>query len=77
MKNTKNSIFRSIPINLFQSLSIINFINQISTFIQSIDYEINQQKQTQVKTLNQQINHLFYKVYNITEEEIKIIEGGR
>jgi len=75
MKNTKNSIFRSIPINLFQSLSIINFINQISTFIQSIDYEINQQKQTQVKTLNQQINHLFYKVYNITEEEIKIIEG--
>ncbi len=33
------------------------------------------QKQAQVKDLEKQIDHLVYKLYNLTEEEVKIIEG--
>lgn len=35
------------------------------------------QKQTQVKALEKQIDQLVYKLYGLTEEEIKIIEEGR
>lgn len=38
------------------------------------DYETDQQKQSQVKALEKQIDQLVYKLYNLTEEEIKIIE---
>ncbi|WP_460181711.1 hypothetical protein [Thermodesulfovibrio sp. TK110] len=31
------------------------------------------QKQAKVKDLEKQIDHLVYKLYNLTEEEIKII----
>ena len=43
---------------------------------QSSDYETNQQKQEKVKELEKQIDQLVYKLYNLTEEEIKIIERG-
>ena len=56
---------------------IIEHVNKILSHAQSSDYEINQQKQTQIKTIEQQINHLVYKLYNLTEEEVKLIEGGR
>ncbi len=35
------------------------------------------QKQDQVKELEKQIDHLVYQLYNLTEEEISIIEGGK
>ncbi len=35
------------------------------------------QKQAQVKDLEKQIDHLVYKLYNLTEEEVKIIEGKK
>jgi len=56
---------------------IIEHVNKILSHAHSSDYEINQQKQTEVKTLEQQINNLVYKLYNLAEEEIKLIEGGR
>ncbi len=33
------------------------------------------QKQEEVKKLEKQIDHLVYKLYDLTEEEIEIIEG--
>jgi len=40
------------------------------------DYEINKEKQEKVKELEKEIDQLVYKLYGLTEEEIKIIEGG-
>lgn len=54
---------------------IESLVSQILSLTQSSDYETNQQKQAKVKALERQIDSLVYKLYNLTEEEIKIIEG--
>lgn len=41
---------------------------------QSSDYFSNPQKQTEVKAIKSQIYQLVYKLYNLTDKEIKIIE---
>ena len=43
---------------------------------QSKDYDTNQEKQEHVKRLQHEIDKLVYKLYGLTEEEIKIIEGS-
>lgn len=50
-------------------------ISQILALTQFSDYETNQEKQAKVKALERQIDQLVYKLYNLTEDEIKIIEG--
>ena len=47
--------------------------NQILTLTQSEDYDTNQEKQEHVKRLEYEIDKLVYKLYGLTEEEIKII----
>ncbi|WP_353684050.1 TaqI-like C-terminal specificity domain-containing protein [Thermodesulfovibrio sp. 3907-1M] len=56
---------------------IENLVSQILSLTQSEDYMENQQKQTQVKALEREIDQLVYKLYALTEEEIKIIEGNK
>jgi hypothetical protein len=51
-------------------------VDQILTLTQSEDYDTNQEKQQQVKILEHEIDQLVYQLYNLTDEEIKIIEGG-
>jgi hypothetical protein len=58
-------------------IQITSLVSQILSLTQSPDYETNQRKQAQVKDLEKQIDHIVYKLYNLTEEEIKIIEGGK
>ena len=41
----------------------------------ALDYPGNPQKQTRVKTLEKQIDQLVYKLYDLTPEEIQIVEG--
>jgi len=53
----------------------IDLINKIFAITRDEDYMQNQQKQTKVKTLEQQIDQMVYKLYNLTPEEIEIIEG--
>jgi len=55
---------------------IEELVNQILNLTQSDDYETNPTKQNQVKELEAQIDQLVYQLYNLTEEEIRIIEGG-
>jgi type II restriction/modification system DNA methylase subunit YeeA len=55
---------------------IVQKVDQILTLTQSEDYDTNQKKQQQVKNLEYEIDQLVYKLYGLTEEEIKIIEGG-
>ena len=38
-------------------------------------YLKNPQKQSQVKTLEKEIDQLVYKLYDLTPEEIEIVEG--
>jgi len=51
-------------------------VDQILSLTQSPDYEINKEKQEKVKELEKEIDQIVYKLYGLTEEEIKIIEGG-
>ena len=50
-------------------------VEQILALTQSNDYLENQEKQAKVKFYEQQIDELVYKLYNLNEEEIKIVEG--
>jgi adenine-specific DNA-methyltransferase len=59
-----------------QQQPFIQIVDKILSLAQSSDYESDPQKQAKVKDLEKQIDHLVYKLYNLTEEEIKIIEGG-
>jgi len=49
-------------------------VNQILLLSQSEDYLKNPQKQAKVKEYERQIDQLVYKLYDLTDEEIKIIE---
>jgi type II restriction/modification system DNA methylase subunit YeeA len=55
---------------------IVQKVDHILSLTQSPDYEINKEKQEKVKELEREIDQLVYKLYGLTEEEIKIIEGG-
>jgi hypothetical protein len=61
----------------YQVNQIEYLVSQILSLTQSPDYETDQQKQEKVKELEKQIDQLVYKLYNLTEEEIKIIEGNK
>ncbi|MCD6317751.1 methyltransferase, partial [Candidatus Aerophobetes bacterium] len=54
---------------------IINLVDKILSLTQSEDYLENPQKQARVKEYERQIDQLVYKLYNLTDEEIKIVEG--
>jgi len=50
--------------------------HRILPLTQSDDYLENPQKQAKVKEYENQIDQLVYQLYNLTEEEIKIVEEG-
>ena len=52
----------------------INLVDKILSLTQSENYLENPQKQAKVKEYERQIDQLVYKLYNLTEEEIKIVE---
>ncbi|WP_353686055.1 hypothetical protein [Thermodesulfovibrio sp. 3462-1] len=50
-------------------------IKFFSIRIQSKTHIVKSNEQAKVKELEKEIDKLIYKLYNLTEEEIKIIEG--
>jgi hypothetical protein len=54
---------------------IVQKVDEILTLTQSEDYGTSQEKQQYVKNLKNEIDKLVYQLYNLTEEEIKIIEN--
>ncbi|MHA1401442.1 MAG: Eco57I restriction-modification methylase domain-containing protein [Candidatus Heimdallarchaeaceae archaeon] len=52
----------------------IEIVDKILAITKSNDYLQNLEKQVQVKEYQKQIDHLVYKLYNLTPEEIKIVE---
>ena len=49
-------------------------VEQILSLTQSDDYLQNSKKQAKVKAHEQEIDHLIYKLYNLTPEEINIVQ---
>ena len=50
-------------------------VNKILSLTKEKDYLLNHAKQKLVKECESQIDQLVYKLYALTEEEIKIVEG--
>ena len=55
---------------------IVRKVQEILTLTQSPDFETSQEKQQKVKELEREIDQLVYKLYGLTEEEIRVVEGG-
>jgi hypothetical protein len=53
----------------------VKLVDKILTFTKNEDYLHNPQKQTKVNALEQEIDQLVYKLYNLTPKEIEIVEG--
>jgi uncharacterized protein Yka (UPF0111/DUF47 family) len=53
---------------------IVQKVQEILTLTQSPDFETSQEKQQKVKELEREIDQLVYKLYGLTEEEIRTIE---
>ncbi|MGC8789875.1 MAG: hypothetical protein ACP5QM_08225, partial [Caldisericum sp.] len=60
-----------IKLQEYQSL-----VSQILSLTQSNNYLENRENQAKVKELEAKIDQLVYKLDGLTDEEIKIIEGG-
>ncbi len=52
-------------------------IQKILAITKSSDYLGNSEKQAKVSDYGKQIDQLVYKLYGLTPEEIKIVEGNR
>jgi len=55
---------------------IVQKVDQILSLTQSSDFETCQEKQQKVKELEREIDQLLYKLYGLTEEEIRVVEEG-
>jgi hypothetical protein len=53
----------------------IDIVDRILAITKNKDYPQNPQKQAQVKALEREIDRMVYKLYDLTEEEIRIVEG--
>jgi len=61
-------------ISLSKQKPFINLVSQILSLTQSEDYLENPQKQAKVKEYQRQIDQLVYELYELTDEEIRIVE---
>ncbi|MCD6231422.1 Eco57I restriction-modification methylase domain-containing protein, partial [Candidatus Aerophobetes bacterium] len=60
-----------------EQLPFITLVTKILSLTQSEDYLENPQKQAKVKEYECQIDQMVYNLYDLTEDEIKIVEGGK
>jgi hypothetical protein len=56
--------------------SCVNLVDKILSIMKDGDCLTNPSKQAKVKEYEKQIDQLVYKLYELTPEEIKIVEGG-
>ena len=66
-----------IPQVIFEKNRQNNFIilvDQIQKMVQQANYSINAEKQAKVRDIERQIDELVYKLYSLTDKEIKIVE---
>ncbi|MFO7773904.1 MAG: TaqI-like C-terminal specificity domain-containing protein [Dehalococcoidia bacterium] len=59
-----------------QQQPFINLVDQILAIIKDKDYLSNPAKQAEVKELERQIDQMVYQLYDLTQEEIAVVEGS-
>jgi hypothetical protein len=64
------------PQNQHLADQIVQKVQEILSLTQSSDFETSQEKQEKVKELEREIDQLVYKLYGLTEEEIRVVEEG-
>ena len=68
--------FKELPVRVTNNQqSFITLVDRILAITKADDYLQNPQKQAKVKALEEEIDQLVYKLYDLTPEEIKIVEG--
>ena len=69
--------YHTIPIKdtLEEQGNFVDIVRKILSLTCSNDHKMNETKKAQVKSLEKEIDQLVYKLYGLTEEEIKIIEN--
>lgn len=75
----KRETIRELPIKEIsdqEESQIINLVDSILKITRSEDYINNSAQQTKVKKYEDLIDQLVYKLYGLTPEEIKIVEGA-
>lgn len=55
----------------------IELVDRILTITKDDDYLENSSKQIRIKEYERQIDQMVYKLYDLTDEEIDIIEGNK
>jgi len=65
---------KSIIENKDNQKPFFEIVDKILAVTQSSDYLQNASKQVKVKEYERQIDQMVYKLYGLTEEEIKIVE---
>ena len=63
------------PVSMLEQKPFIDLVNKILSLTQSEDYLENLQKQARVKEYERQIDQLVYRLYELTDEEIRVVEG--
>ena len=56
---------------------LVEFVNKILAITKDEDYLQNDIKQAKVHEYEREIDQLVYKLYDLTKEEIKIVEQGK
>jgi len=72
------SFLKNLPIKKTpesEQKCFVELVNCILAITKDKDYLQNPQKQAKVKAIEAEIDQLVYKLYGLTEEEIKIVEG--
>ena len=73
LQDYKNFLIPSISPN--EQKSFIKLAERIILITKASDYQTNAEKQAKVRDVEHQIDELVYKLYGLTNEEIKIVEG--
>jgi hypothetical protein len=74
----KHETIRELPIKDIptkEQQPFINYVDKILAITKFDDYQNTVSKQTEAKELEKQIDQIVYKLYDLTPEEIAIVEG--
>ena len=74
----KHETISSLPVKEIsekEQKPFIDFVDKILTITKDEDYLENSTKQAKVREYEKQIDQLVYKLYGLTPEDIKIVEG--
>ncbi len=76
--NLSKEYLSQIPIkeNKIIEPTLVKIVNQIINITKDSDYLDNPDKKAKVKQLEKEIDKLVYKLYELTLEEIEIVENG-